>query len=556
MNWFNNLLTQDSVAHTILIFSLVIATGVALGKVKISGISLGVAFVLFTGILAGHIGLKVNPIALEFVRDFGLVLFVFFIGLQLGPGFFSSLKKDGLTLNLLATATVTGGVLTAIVIHYISGVSIPVITGIMSGAVTNTPGLGAAQQALEQATAGTPGIIFPDPALGYAVAYPFGVLGTILTMLLIRRLSGTDIIRERQEYEQWQHPQGAKPERTSIVIKNPKISGKKIREISHHLKNDAVISRILHEGLESIATSETICENGDIVLLVAQKDDIPELIKLLGEPSVFDLTAYPGKLVSRQVFVTNSHVIGKKLSSLKLRSRFEINITRITRAGIELVAHPDIGLQFGDKLTIVGDEKHIENVAQLLGNSLNRLEEPGLFPVFTGILIGILLGSIPMAIPGIPTPVKLGMAGGPLIIAILLSRYGYKLSLNSYTTPSANKMLRETGIVLFLASVGLKAGENFVPTLLSGHGYIWMGYGVFITMIPILIIGFITKFILKRNFFELCGLLSGSMTDPPALAFANSIAQSDAPSVAYATVYPLVMFLRIIAAQLMILLFL
>ncbi|MBP8041452.1 MAG: putative transporter [Bacteroidales bacterium] len=551
MTWLNNLFFNDSVAHTILVFSMVIATGVLLGKIKIFGISLGVAFVLFTGILAGHLGFTVNHPTAEFIKEFGLVLFVFFIGLQLGPGFFSSLKKDGLKLNLLAVGIVFLGALTSMTIHFITGVSMPVLTGIMSGAVTNTPGLGAAQQALTQAC----GPDSPDLGLGYAVAYPFGVLGVILTMIFIRKISKTDLKKEQHEYEQKQNPQEAKPEKISIEITNPLFFGKKIKEISHHLHNDAVISRILHNGKESIANSETKCESGDIVLLVAQKGDIPELVKLLGKPSTLDLATYMGKLVSKQVFVTNRPVIGKNLSSLKLRSRFDINITRITRAGIELVAHPDIVLQFGDKLTVVGDEKHIENVAHLLGNSLKRLDEPGLFPIFTGILFGIILGSLPLAIPGIPTPVKLGMAGGPLIVAILLSRYGYKLSLNSYTTPSANKMLRETGIVMFLAGVGLKSGESFVSTLLQGDGLLWIGYGAIITAVPIIIIGFITKFILKRNFFELCGLLAGSMTDPPALAFANTMAQSDAPAVAYAAVYPLVMFLRIIIAQLLVLFF-
>ncbi len=554
MDWLNNLFYNDSIAHTLLVYSVVIALGVLLGKIKVFGVSLGVAFVLFTGILAGHMGFRVNHETVEFLRDFGLVFFVFFIGLQLGPGFFSSLKKDGLSLNMLAVAVVLLGACITIGLHFLTGISMPVMTGIMSGAVTNTPGLGAAQHALEQVSGNIKGPL-PNPGLGYAVAYPFGVLGIILTMIIIRRVSRANIRKEQEEYEERQHPLGAKPEKISIMISNPEVFGKTIREISHHFKNDAVISRILHEGVDAVAYSGTKFENGDVVLLVAQHGDIPDLIRLLGKPSTFDLAAYPGKLVSRQILVTYHHVTGKKLQSLKIRSRFEINITRISRSGVEFIAHPDIKLQFGDKLTVVGNEKSIENVAQLLGNSLKRLNEPALFPIFTGILLGIILGSIPIVIPGMPTPVKLGMAGGPLIIAILLSRYGYKFSLNSYTTPSANMILRETGIVLFLASVGLKAGENFVPTLLSGDGFIWMAYGAIITVVPILIIGMVTRFVLKKNFFEICGLLSGSMTDPPALAFANTLAQSDAPAVAYATVYPLVMFLRIIIAQLLILMF-
>lgn len=555
MNWFSDLFINDSIAHTVIVYSLVIATGVLLGKIKIYGISLGVTFVLFMGILAGHLGLRINNETSEFLKNFGLILFCFFIGLQLGPGFFSSLRKGGITLNLLATGVILLGALTTILLHFISGIPMSVMTGIMSGAVTNTPGLGAAQQTLQQVSGNSAGSAIPDIGLGYAVAYPFGVLGIILTVIIIRRLSKTDIKQEREKYEQAQNPQQAKPEKTSIVIKNPEIFGKKLKEVAHQFKNDAIISRILHNGIESVANSETQFEEDDIVLLVAHKGDIPELIKMLGEPSVIDLAVFPGKLTSRQVFVTNRHVIGKKLISLKLRSRFDVNITRIYRSGIELVAFPDIDLQFGDKLTIVGDEKSIENVAQVLGNSLKRINEPSLVPIFIGIFLGIVLGSIPLVIPGIPTPVKLGMAGGPLIIAILISRYGYKFSVNSYTTPSANMIMRETGIVLFLASVGLKSGENFVSTLLSGDGFIWMAYGAIITLVPILIIGMITKFMLKRNFFELCGLLSGSMTDPPALAFANSVAESEAPSVAYATVYPLAMFLRIVIAQLLILFF-
>ncbi len=555
MNWFTDLFLKESIAQTVLIYSLVIASGVLLGKIKIFKISLGVTFVLFTGILVAHLGVKLNKEVVDFVKDFGLVLFVFFIGLQVGPGFFSSFKKGGLTLNVLAIFIVLLGALTTLLIHFITGTSIPMMTGIMSGAVTNTPGLGAAQQALKQVADNTNGMEMPNIGLGYAVAYPFGVIGIILTMLIIRRISRTDISREAEKYEQMQHPQEALPEKTSIIISNPEVFGKGISEIARHFKNDAVISRILHEGIDSIVNAETRFAEGDIVLLVAQKGDIPDLIKLLGKPSVFDLAAFPGKLMSKQVLITNRHIIGKNLGTLKLRTRFDINITRISRSGIELLATPDIKLQLGDRLTIVGDEKSIDNAAQVVGNSLKRLNEPNLFPIFIGILLGVIVGSIPLAIHGIPTPIKLGMAGGPLIVAILLSRYGYKFSLISYTTPSANMMLREIGIVLFLSSVGLKAGGTFVSTLASGDGFMWMGYGAIITVVPILLVGLFTKFILKRNFFELCGLMAGSMTDPPALAFANSISQTEAPAIAYATVYPLVMFLRIVIAQMMILFF-
>ena len=554
MSWIYELLTKESVAQTIILYSFVIAIGVVAGKIKVFKISLGITFVLFTGIAVGHFGFKVNHDVLDFAKDFGLILFVFSVGLQVGPGFFSSFRKGGLTLNLLASTIVFLGAATAVVLYFITGISMPVMVGILSGAVTNTPGLGAAQQALKEVV--SPAVTeIPDISLGYAVAYPFGVLGIIITMLLVRRVTKTDIAKEIKQYNELQAPEEALPEKISIVVSNPGISGKKVQELKEMMKRDTVVSRIYHDGEVSGANSESVLYEGDIVLLVAKKGDISSLIKLFGKKSDLDLATQPGKLMSKQVLVTHVSASGKSLESLKLRSRFGINITRIYRAGIELVASPKLKLQLGDKITIVGEESSIESAAQILGNSLKRLNEPNLFPIFIGILVGVLLGSIPIAIPGISTSIKLGLAGGPLIVAILLSKYGYKLSLASYTTPSANLMLREVGIVLFLASVGIKAGERFIPTLASGDGFIWMGYGAVITVIPLIIVGLFTKIFLKRSFFEVCGLLSGSMTDPPALAFANSIAQCEAPAVAYATVYPLVMFLRIVTAQLLVMLF-
>ncbi|NTW31866.1 MAG: putative transporter, partial [Bacteroidetes bacterium] len=503
MNWLNELFWKESIAHTILIYSLVITTGILLGKIKIKGISLGATFVLFAGIIAGHIGFRINPDVLSFIKDFGLVLFVFFIGLQVGPGFFSSLKKGGLALNLLAVSVVLLGTLTTIILHFVSGISMPIMAGIMSGAVTNTPGLGAAQQALKQVSDSVGGSI-PDIGIGYAVAYPMGVVGIILSMIIIKRVSKTDINSESKNYERKQHPQEAIPEKISITIENPEVFGKKIKECDHYLINEAIISRVQQNNEIKISDSETVLNKGDIILLIAEKGNIPDLIKLFGSKSEKDISTVPGKLMSKQVIITNRHVMGKTLASLKLRSRFGINITRIYRSGIEFVATRTIKLQIGDKLTIVGDEASIDNAADLLGNSIKRLNEPNLFPIFMGIILGVILGSIPIAIQGIPTPIKLGMAGGPLIVAILLSRYGYNFSLNSYTTPSANMMLREIGIVLFLASVGIKAGENFIPSLISGDGFIWMGYGAIITLVPVIIIGFITKIFLKRNFLEIC----------------------------------------------------
>jgi putative transport protein len=555
MNWIYELVIKESVAQTIILYSFVIAVGVVLGKIKVFKISLGITFVLFAGIAVGHFGFKVNHQVLDFAKDFGLILFVFSVGLQVGPGFFSSFRKGGLTLNLLAMSVVFMGAATAVVLHFITGVSMPMMVGILSGSVTNTPGLGAAQQALNEVVLVNPGDEIPDISLGYAVAYPFGVLGIILTMLFIRSATRTNITDEIKLYNELQQPEEALPEKISVVITNPDIEGKKVQDLKVFIKHDTVVSRIHHNGEIAGVHSGSELHTGDIILIVAQKGDIPGLIKLFGKKSDLDLAAQPGKLMSKQVLVTHVSVSGRSLESLKIRPRFGINITRIYRAGIELVASPKLKLQLGDKITMVGEESSIERVAQMLGNSVKRLNEPNLFPIFIGILLGVVLGSIPIAIPGIPTAIKLGIAGGPLIVAILLSKYGYKLSLASYTTPSANLMLREVGIVLFLASVGIKAGEKFIPTLVSGDGFIWMGYGAIITLIPLVLVGLFTKIILKRSFFEVCGLLSGSMTDPPALAFANSIAQCEAPAVAYATVYPLVMFLRIVSAQLLVMLF-
>ena len=555
MEWFRDLLRNETVAHTIFLYSIVIAAGVFLGKRKIWGVSLGITFVLFAGIAMGHFGLTANHQVVEFIRDFGLILFVFSIGLQVGPGFFSSFKKGGLALNLMALAIVLSGGLTTLLIHFISGISLPMLVGVMSGAVTNTPGLGAAQNALAQVGADGALTEIPDIGLGYAVAYPFGVLGIILSMIALRKILGIDIKSEMDILENELHPAETLPEKLNILVSNPGIFNRTVADISKLLGQGAIISRVLHNGELLPATSETIIHQNDIILVVAQRGLVPEILSLTGTKSEMDLSMKSGNLISRRVLVTNKEVSGKSLGSLKLRTRFNINITRVYRSGIEFIPSPQLQLQMGDRLTVVGDEKSVGRVTAELGNSMKRLEEPNIIPIFTGILLGVILGSIPVNIPGMSHPLKLGLAGGPLIVAILLSKYGHRFSLVSYTTVSANLMLREIGIVLFLASVGIMSGEKFIPTLTSGDGFIWMGYGALITVLPILAVGFFARIVLKSNYFEICGLLSGSMTDPPALAFANGIAQSEAPSVAYATVYPLVMFLRIFIAQLLILLF-
>ncbi len=555
MEWFKDLLWNETVAHTIFLYSIVIAAGVFLGKRKIWGVSLGITFVLFAGIAMGHFGFTANHKVVEFIRDFGLILFVFSIGLQVGPGFFSSFKKGGLTLNLMALAIVLLGGLTTLIIHFISGTSLPMLVGVMSGAVTNTPGLGAAQNALTQVSISAPGTEIQDIGLGYAVAYPFGVLGIIMTMIVLRKVLKIDSKKELDILQNEMHPAESLPEKLNILVNNPLVLGKSVGEISRIFGNGIVFSRILHDGELLPATSETIVQKNDIILVVAERGLVKEILKQTGTLSEMDLSAKTGKLISRRLLVTNKEVFGKSLGSLKLRTRFNINITRIYRSGIEFIPSPQIQLQMGDRLTVVGDETSIAKVTEQLGNSMKRLEEPNIIPIFIGILLGVILGSIPVNIPGMLHPLKLGLAGGPLIIAILLSKYGHRFSLVSYTTASANLMLREIGIVLFLASVGIMSGEKFIATLTSGDGFIWMGYGAMITVLPLIIVGFYARIVIKRNYFEICGLLSGSMTDPPALAFANGLAQSEAPSVAYATVYPLVMFLRIFIAQLLVLLF-
>lgn len=555
MNWFTDILLNNSVAHSILVYCVIIAAGFALGRIKIFKVSLGIAFVLFAGIAAGHYGFTANHEVVEFVRDFGLILFVFSIGLQVGPAFFSSFRKSGLMMNMLAITLVVAGALITVLIHFLSGVPMPVMAGIMSGAVTNTPGLGAVQQTLSQVMQQEAMADLPDPGIGYAVAYPFGVLGVILSLIAVKRIFSIDLTTEQKLVSAAEQKGLETPEKMTIQVTSPAAAGRTVREISENAPGEMIISRLLHNGEIFLPGPDTRIEMNDIILIVAGKENINQIADSIGVRSDLDLSARQASLVTRRIVVTNSEVRGKTLGSLKLRSKYNINITRIERSGIELVAKPGIILQMGDRLTVVGDEKSIENVAREVGNSLQRLYEPNLFPIFTGIIIGVIIGSIPLKVPGLSNPLKLGLAGGPLIVAILISKYGYKFSLSAYTTPSANLMLREIGIVLFLASVGLKAGERFVPALTTGDGFIWMGYGALITVIPVLGTGILARKWLRMNYFDICGLLSGSMTDPPALAYSNSIAQSEAPAVAYATVYPLVMFLRIFIAQIMILLF-
>lgn len=555
MEWFSNLLFNNSIAHSILIYSLVIATGVALGKIKIGGISLGITFVLFTGILISHWGFKVNHEIIEFAREFGLILFVFTIGLQVGPGFFASFKKGGFSLNFWTILVVFLNVLITILIVLITKISMPTAVGIMSGAVTNTPGLGAAQQTINQVAEANPGIQAPDLGLGYAVAYPFGVLGIIITLILLRKIFKIDLKEENQKYTSLTQSSESVLQTINVVVKNTAIFNKTIKDIYGFLGKDALVSRISKKDNIMIARSETKVEEGDILLIIAPRNEIKDILKNIGEESDIDIKSVRNDLVTKQILVTNKKVVGKKLSDLRIGKLYGVKITRIYRSDMEFLALPELELQMGDKINVVGEEDAIDNAAKMLGNSMKRLREPNIIPIFVGILLGVIVGSIPIAFPGVPVPVKLGMAGGPLIVAILISQYGHKFSLVSYTTPSANLLLREIGIVLFLASVGLKAGEQFIPILSSGEGLIWMGYGTLITFLPVFIVGVIAKLTTRKTYFELCGLLAGSCTDPPALAYANTLANNNGPALAYATVYPLAMFMRILVAQMLILFF-
>ena len=555
MDWLIQLVTGSGVAHAIFVLAVVISIGLLLGKIKIFGISLGITWILFFGILLGHLGLSIDPNVLHFMKEFGLILFIYSIGMQVGPSFFSSFRKGGITLNLLAAGVVLMGVITTIVLHYVTGTPISTMVGILSGAVTNTPGLGAAQQTYTDLTGG----IDPTIATAYAIAYPLGVVGIIITLVLLKRIFKIDQNKEVQTIEDSDESKKTEAHMFSIQIKNPSIFSKNIKEIKSLVEKDFVISRVLHAktGILEVPKTETKLYENDKVLIVSNLNNINIIDALLGEQIDMnrdDWNKLDSQLVSRRIVITKSQINGRSLGGLKLRNNFGVNITRVNRAGMDLIADPALQLQLGDRVTVVGTEDAISNVERFLGNSLKRLREPNLIAIFIGIALGVLLGSIPFMFPGIPQPVKLGLAGGPLIVAILLSKFGHKLKLITYTTMSANLMLREIGIALFLACVGLEAGGSFVETFVNG-GYKWVGYGVIITLVPILTMGVIGRKIYKINYFTLMGMIAGSMTDPPALSFANTAAGNDIPAVGYATVYPLTMFLRVITAQLLILIF-
>lgn len=546
MSWFYDLIFGNSVASSIVLVAFTITLGIILGKVKIFGISLGITWILFVGIVLGHFGLQINPLISSFVKDFGLILFVYSIGLQLGPGFFSSLKQGGLRLNLLAVAAVVLSVGVTYVIHLVTNEDLSTMVGVMSGAVTNTPSLGAAEQTFaDSASAGDNNI-----ASAYAVAYPLGVLGIILVPYLIRLIC--KIKPENEITKQEQEQANNQMAKFNVLIENQGVIGKHLSEVTRNFKTMVVVSRVRHaDGTVEVANDSTVLQKGDTLRLVTNKDNEEAVCILIGKKVQMceqDWETPNHTLVTRRAVVTKAELNGKKIGSLNIRTMYKVTITRINRNGIDLIAEKDLILQTGDRVILVGEESNVEKVTAMLGNSMKRLNSPNLIPIFLGIVLGIILGSVPIAFPFLPQSVKLGLAGGPLIVAILMGRFGPYYKIVTFTTTSANMMIREIGIALFLAAVGLSAGENFFSSIASG-GYIWIVYGLIITIVPLLLVGLFARMKMKMDYFTLCGLLSGSTTDPPALAFANEQSPNDAPSVAYASVYPLTMFLRVLSAQ-------
>lgn len=559
MDWLINLFTTtDSVAHIVLLYAIVIAVGVYLGKIKIGGISIGVTFVLFAGIAAGQIGFTAPTNILSFLQEFGLILFVFMIGLQVGPGFLESFRKGGITINLLSTVMVVLNVIVMFACYYIffdtsDPKNLPMMVGTLYGAVTNTPGLGAANETLYS--------IFdkgevPQIASGYACAYPLGVLGIIGATIAIKYIFGIKLEKEEEELaKEEEDNDDVKPHFMDLEVTNLYLEGKTLAQVHNFLNRDFVCSRILHDGHVSIPNGSTIFHIGDKLFVVCAENDAEAIIAFIGPTINVDWKKQDEPMVSKRILVTRSSINGKTLGQMHFSSAYGVNVTRVTRQGMDLFAVPSLSLQVGDRIMVVGPEDAVNRVAAVMGNSIKRLDAPNIATIFVGVFIGILFGSIPVAIPGIPVPIKLGIAGGPLIIAILIGRYGYKVHLVTYTTTSANMMLREIGLMLFLASVGIKAGDGFLETVIQGDGVKYVYTGFLITIIPILIIGIIARKKYKFNYFTIMGMIAGTYTDPPALAYANSICSKEAPSIGYSTVYPLSMFLRIFTAQIIVLFF-
>ena len=545
MDWLQNLLfDENSIAHIVLLYSFVIAVGVLLGKIKFFGVSLGVTFVLFTGIVCGHFGLTGNTQILTFLQDFGLILFVFCIGLQVGPSFFSSFKKGGIAMNLVAMGIVALNIVVAVALYYgLNGrIELPMMVGILCGAVTNTPGLGAANEALSQLNYNGPQI-----AMGYACAYPLGVLGIIGSIIAIRYICRINLKKEEEDIakEEAANPH-LTPRMMHLEVHNEALAGKTLLQVRDFMGRDFVCSRILQNGHVSIPNRDTVFHLGDQLFVVCAEDDAEAIIAFIGPKIEVDWEKQDTPMVSRRILITQPKMNGKQLGEFHFSSMYGVNVTRVNRSGMDIFASRNLTLQVGDRVMVVGPQDAVERVANLMGNSLKRLDHPNIVTIFVGIFLGIFFGSLPIAFPGIPTPVKLGLAGGPLIVSILIGRFGYKLKLVTYTTMSANLMLREIGIALFLASVGIKAGANFVNTVVDGDGLLYVGCGFLITVIPLLIMGAVARWHYKMNYFMLMGLIAGSNTDPPALAYSNQTAGNNAPAVGYSTVYPVSMFLRIL----------
>ena len=558
LQWLKDLFTTtDSVAHIALLYAIVIAVGVYLGKMKFFGISLGVTFVLFAGIVAGHIGFTAPLPILTFIQDFGLILFVFMIGMQVGPGFFESFGKAGIKLNGLAASAILLNILVMFACYYIffdtsDNTTLPMMVGTLYGAVTNTPGLGAANEALST--------IFPSGApqiaSAYACAYPLGVLGIIGATILVRYICKVRLEKEEELLKASEETSAnKKPYKMHLEVTNQYLEGKTLLQVHNFLMRDFVISRIVHEGELSIPNRDTVFHIGDQMLIVCAEADQEAITAFIGPKLDIDFEQQDQPLVSKRILVTNSEINGKSLASMHFSSVYGVNVTRVTRQGMDLFASSSLPLQVGDRIMVVGPEDAVDRVANKMGNSIRRLDAPNIATIFVGIILGIIFGMLPIAIPGMPVPMKLGIAGGPLIIAILIGRYGYKIHLVTYTTTSANMMLREIGLVLFLASVGIKAGANFFETVVQGDGGLYVLTGFLITIIPILIVGPIARWRYKFNYFTIMGMIAGTYTDPPALAYANSVCSKEAPAVGYSTVYPLSMFLRIFTAQIVVLFF-
>ena len=546
MEWLYSLFIEHSALQAVVVLSLISAIGLGLGKIHVCGISLGVTFVFFAGILAGHFGLSIDPQMLNYAESFGLIIFVYALGLQVGPGFFSSFRKGGVTLNMLAIAVVILGTFLAVVCSYTTGVSLPNMVGILCGATTNTPALGAAQQTLKQM-----GLESSTPALGCAVAYPLGVIGVILAVLLIRKL----LVR-REDLEVQEKDDANKTYIAAFQVHNPAIFNKSIKDIAHMSYPKFVISRLWRDGNVSIPTSEKIIKEGDRLLVVTSEKDALALTVLFGEQENtdwnkedIDWNAIDSQLISQRIVVTRPELNGKKLGALRLRNHYGINISRVYRSGVQLLATPELTLQLGDRLTVVGEAAAIQNVEKVLGNAIKSLKEPNLVAVFVGIILGLALGAVPFSIPGISTPVRLGLAGGPIIVGILIGTFGPRLHMITYTTRSANLMLRALGLSLYLACLGLDAGAHFFDTVFRPEGLLWIGLGFGLTLVPTVLVGFFAFKIMKIDFGSVSGMLCGGMANPMALNYANDTIPGDNPSVAYATVYPLSMFLRVIIAQ-------